>query len=195
MKNKILILTLASSILFTSCIGSFSAFNGIREWNEGVTSNKFANELIFLALWIVPVYQFASLGDLVIFNTIEFWSGSNPIAMNEGDIETKVVKGKKSTYAITATKNKFHIEVIEGKNLGAVTELVYNEENTSWSAINEKGKKIKLASLKKGLKVAHLPNGTTIELNAEMNKAASKSYVSYKLNDYKRYNAAFAELD
>jgi len=34
---------LSTTILFTSCIGSFSAFNGLREWNEGVTDSKFGN--------------------------------------------------------------------------------------------------------------------------------------------------------
>lgn len=195
MKNKFLVFGLSSSILLTSCIGSFSAFNGLREWNESATDNKFANEVIFIALWVIPVYQIASLADLVVFNSIEFWDGTNPIAMNEGDLETKIVKGKKNTYAITATKNKFHIEVIHGKHLGAVTALVYNEFESSWSVIKENGKKIKLTSLNKGLRVAHLPNGASIELDKNMNKETMKAFISYRLDDYKRYNTAFAELN
>jgi len=193
MKNRIVTIVLSSSLLLTSCIGSFSAFNGIREWNESATDNKFANELIFIALWIIPVYQIASLGDLVVFNAIEFWDGTNPIAMNDGDSETKIVDGKKNRYAITATKNKFHVEVIKGKHLGAITELFYNEADSSWNMKKNNGKTVKLTSLKKGLKVAHLPNGSTIDLYDRMNKKTIKTYLSYKIDDYKRYNLAFAE--
>ena len=37
------------------------------------TDNKYVNEAIFLGFWIFPVYEFAYLGDVVIFNTINFW--------------------------------------------------------------------------------------------------------------------------
>ena len=30
-------------------------------------------------LWIIPVYELAILGDFLIFNTIEFATGSNPL--------------------------------------------------------------------------------------------------------------------
>jgi len=178
MKNKFLIIGLSSSILFTSCIGSFSAFNGIKDWNQSVTDNKFGNELIFLALWIIPVYQIAAFGDLVVFNTIEFWDGTNPIAMNEGEKETKVVKGKKSTYAVTATKNKFHIEIIEGKHKGSITELAYETSDKSWNLIKKEGKKIKLTSLKKGIQMVHMPNGSSFEIYDNMNKNVAKDYIS-----------------
>ncbi len=195
MKNRIISLGLISSLLFTSCIGSFSAFNGLREWNESVTDSKFGNEMVFLALWIIPVYQLASFGDLIIFNTIEFWGGTNPIAMQEGDSEKEIVTSKKGTYAITATKNKFHIETLKGKQPGAILELVYESNDQSWSAIKEDGTKIKLTSLKKGFRMVHLPNGTSFEVNKSMNKQVTKTFVAEKISDYNRYNSAFAELD
>ena len=113
MKKVLVCGLLSSTILFTSCIGSFSAFNGLREWNESVTDSKFGNELIFLALWIVPVYGVATLADLIVFNAIEFWDGTNPIAMNEDDSETKIVTSKGNTYKIVATKNNFHVDIID----------------------------------------------------------------------------------
>jgi len=191
--KKIILSSIASSILLTSCIGSFSAFNGLREWNENVTDNKFGNEIIFIALWVIPVYQIASLGDLVIFNTIEFWDGTNPIAMEEGDKEEKIVKGKKSTYAITATKNKFKIKVVKGKHLGTTSELVYETNDQSWSLVKESGEKIKLTSLKKGFRMVHLPNGSSFELNEAMNMETKKIYVKSKLYDYNHNTSLLAE--
>jgi hypothetical protein len=53
---------LSGSVLFSSCIGSFGLWNSLKDWNQGV-SNKFVNELIFLAFHIVPVYEIAYLAD------------------------------------------------------------------------------------------------------------------------------------
>jgi len=195
MKSKIILMLLCSSVLFTSCIGSFSAFNGLREWNQNATNNKFGNEIIFIALWIIPVYQIASLGDLVIFNTIEFWDGKNPLAMSEGESETEIVKGKNSTYAITATKNKFDIKVIDGRHLGVVTKLIYQENDQSWNLVKEDGKKVKLTSLKKGFRMVHLPNGSSFELNKNMNSHVMKNYVSEKIIDYKQCNSLLSTME
>ena len=69
----------SGTILFSSCVGSFGLFNRISSWNQSV-GNKFVNELVFLALNIVPVYGVAYLADALVINSIEFWSGSNPMA-------------------------------------------------------------------------------------------------------------------
>ena len=38
------------------------------------------NELIFFAFWIVPVYEVTIFFDAILFNSIEFWGGNNPVA-------------------------------------------------------------------------------------------------------------------
>ena len=190
MKKLTICTLLAGSILFTSCIGSFSAFNGLRNWNQNVTDSKFGNEVIFLALWILPVYSLATLGDLLIFNTIEFWGGDNPIAMNEGDSETRIVESKGSTYEITATKNRFHITIIDGKNKGATNDLVYLPEDKSWNVEHENGELTKLTSLKKGLRIVHMPNGDEIEVNQNMSRNAQRFYVDSKIQEYKECQLA-----
>ncbi len=82
MKKKYLTLavaTLLAGSMLTSCIGSFSLTNKLLSWNHQV-SNKFVNELVFFAFWIIPVYEVTALADVLVLNSIEFWSGSNPIA-------------------------------------------------------------------------------------------------------------------
>ena len=61
----------------TSCLGTNNAFNGINNWNAGVTQQDWVNELIYIGLWIIPVYPLALTGDALIFNTIDYWSGDN----------------------------------------------------------------------------------------------------------------------
>jgi hypothetical protein len=80
MKKLLAVGALALGLMNTSCIGSNQAFNGIHDWNEGVSENKWAQEAVHLGFWILPVYNFALLGDIVIFNSVEFWTGENPLA-------------------------------------------------------------------------------------------------------------------
>ena len=78
---------LGSTMLTTpSCIGSFSLSNRLLGWNNTL-GNKFLNELVFFAFWVLPVYEVCGLADLLVLNSIEFWSGSNPMAKGERTIE------------------------------------------------------------------------------------------------------------
>lgn len=60
------------------CYGSFSLVTKVYKWN-GTLGNKWVNEVAFIALNIVPVYSVASFIDAVILNSIEFWTGKNPM--------------------------------------------------------------------------------------------------------------------
>ena len=93
-KSFLVCAMLSGSVLFSSCIGSFGLWNSLKDWNQGV-SNKFVNELIFLAFHIVPVYEIAYLADALVLNSIEFWSGSNPTA-SIGEVKT--VQGENGEY-------------------------------------------------------------------------------------------------
>ena len=55
---KLTAMLLTATILFSSCIGSFRLTNNIKDWNEGL-GDKFVNELVFIALHIVPIYEIA----------------------------------------------------------------------------------------------------------------------------------------
>ena len=77
-------------MLFSSCIGSFSLTNKLLAWNKTV-GNKFVNELVFFAFWVLPVYEVSALADVLVLNSIEFWSGGNPVAKG-----TKVIEDRKS---------------------------------------------------------------------------------------------------
>lgn len=77
---------LAGSMLFTSCIGSFQLTNKLLSWNRTI-GNKFVNELVFIAFWVLPVYEVSGLADFLVLNSIEFWSGTNPVAQGKFKIE------------------------------------------------------------------------------------------------------------
>ncbi len=58
-------------------LGPNKTFNDLNDWNQQVTENEWANELVFIGLNIVPVYSLAYLADIVVFNSIEFWDGDD----------------------------------------------------------------------------------------------------------------------
>ncbi len=93
--------TLCCSILFSSCIGSFSLTNKLLSWNNRIDS-KFINELVFIAFWIVPVYEVSAIADLLVINTIEFWSGDNPVA-DAGKVEK--VSTKNGEFLVETKEN------------------------------------------------------------------------------------------
>ena len=89
--NGALVAVLCASMLTsTGCIGSFSLTNRLLGWNKTV-GNKFLNELVFFAFWVLPVYEVTGLADLLVLNSIEFWSGRNPM----GDHASTTVENSK----------------------------------------------------------------------------------------------------
>ena len=121
----------------TGCFGGFELTKKVWEFNDNTFENKFLKTLFFYVLNIVPVYGIAGFLDVVIFNLIEFWSGSNPIAMEEGQIEEQYAKIKGEDYKITATKNKLSFQKVNGNDLVDMGEMVFCEEDLKWSFVKD----------------------------------------------------------
>lgn len=154
--------TLASSVLFSSCIGSFGLTNKLLDWNRNIDS-KFVNELVFIAFWIVPVYEISALADVLVLNSIEFWSGSNPVA-DTGTVKT--VNGKDGVYTVETKTDGYHIQK-EGEE--KAIDLVFDETDKSWS-VKADGEATKLLKFTDNDKVVmYLPDGK--EMNVELNQA------------------------
>lgn len=132
-KNKLSLVCaciLSSSILFSSCIGSFALSQRLLSWNEDISDNKFVNELVFVAFYIIPVYEISYLADILVINSIEFWSGDNPLA-NVGEV--KKVKGENGDFLVETLENGYSIT----KDGEAPVELVYNQETNTWNVVAE----------------------------------------------------------
>lgn len=119
------IAALAGSMMFTSCIGSFNLTNKLLSWNKSI-GNKFVNELVFIVFWVLPVYEVSGLADFLVLNSIEFWSGSNPVAQGKSIIEGNdgikylvECDGKGYTITSMADDSKFRLD--------------FNEETREWS--------------------------------------------------------------
>jgi hypothetical protein len=90
LRRKLIALSTVGCLGLAGCYGQFALTRKIYNWNGSVTSNRFVNSAILFALIVIPVYELVTLGDYLIFNTIEFYSGSNPVAMNQdGSVDTR----------------------------------------------------------------------------------------------------------
>lgn len=162
MKKKILLVAvLAATLALPSCIGSFGLSNKLLSWNRSI-SNKFVNELVFIAFWIVPVYEISGLADMVVLNSIEFWTGDNPVKSG-----ISMIKGQDGTpYRIECDPTGY---TITNTLDGSVARLNFDNDTREWSVTDSYGNKallfgwvdsdhVRMANPKGGYTVVPLTN-------------------------------------
>lgn len=149
-----------ASVVMSSCIGSFGLFNKVLDWNKDATGNKFLNELIFIV--ISPAYVLCGTADLLVLNTIEFWSGSNPLAENVGKTES-IMGSDGKLYAVTTLKDGYEIKDADGN----VMNFTYSEKDNTW-AVEKDGTTTVLLKMK-GNDTAqiYLPGGKTMDVTLD----------------------------
>ncbi|MGE4488563.1 MAG: DUF3332 family protein [Kiritimatiellales bacterium] len=76
--KKIVPALLIASILLTGCTGPFALTKKLHAWQTSF-EDKWVDEVAFLGCIILPVYGLATLADGLIFNSVEFWTGENPM--------------------------------------------------------------------------------------------------------------------
>lgn len=157
---KVSALLLAATLLTSSCVGSFSLFNRVAKWNTHATSSKFLNEIIFIL--ISPAYAVCAVADVLVLNTIEFWSGSNPMAQKVGTVQE--VTGKDGLiYAVKTLRNGYEVTSPNGE----VVSFIYDKKTNSWSQ-EQNGKKVEIFRFNDdGTIQARLSDGETIRVNPD----------------------------
>lgn len=120
----------------SSCIGSFALTNKLLGWNRQIDS-KFVNELVFVAFWVLPVYEVSALADLIVINSIEFWSGNNPVSAS-----TQTIKG--------ANGERYLVErdaagyTITDEADGNSVRLAYEADDRAWDVVLDNGTSMRL---------------------------------------------------
>jgi hypothetical protein len=147
-------------MLFSSCIGSFALFNKVKTWNQGI-GNKFVNELVFIALNIIPVYEIAYTVDVLVINSIEFWSGENPVA-SAGEV--KKIKGENGDYLVETLENGYSITNADNNE---TMELLYNKEANTWSVVSGGVSSDLIKINEDGTAQLYLPDGNSMNVTLD----------------------------
>jgi hypothetical protein len=95
--------------LTSACFGSFNLTRKAYQFNKSVSPDKWVRWLVFLVM--SPIYPLAGLVDVLFANSVEFWSGSNPITAK---LEPQTVVGPNGEVAsLIPVENGARIVVTE----------------------------------------------------------------------------------
>ena len=168
---------LCSCIAFTSCIGSFKLSNKVLSWNKQVSNSKFVNEVVFFCFWVIPVYEVTTIADVLVVNSIEFWSGDNPLAETETE---KSIHGKKGEYLVRY--KHFNGYRIVNRNTKTSVDLIYDKGTKTWSAM-AKNKPVEFMTFLDDNTVrVYLPGGKT--MNVELSESGVATFREVIERDY-----------
>lgn len=140
MKKRFIALTMAVLMLFSAlfmqgCYGTYPLFKKVNQLVGGI-DGRWGSTAVNIICWVFQVYTVILFVDLLILNTVEFWRGSDPLAMNDGESETQVVNYLGDLYKITATKNRFDVYCIDGLRKGETASMVYDPDTRIWRGEN-----------------------------------------------------------
>lgn len=128
MKRRFITAALACLLLgstcLTSCLGSFELTNKLLAWNKTI-DNKFINEVVFIALCIVPAYEVAVIADALVLNSIEFWSGESPLAQ-----APRVIEGNDGKYRVECDGKGYTITSLNDQSQ---VRLDFDSDSRTWS--------------------------------------------------------------
>lgn len=108
--EKVIVALVLIGFVTTGCTGSFMLTKKIYNWHRSL-GDKWADEFGFLVCALLPIYGFGTLADAIVFNSIEFWTGDNPVDNVKAETNTKVVKTEEgdATLSYTASPNNLTI--------------------------------------------------------------------------------------
>ncbi len=142
-------------LAMTGCYGSFALTKKVHSWN-GSLGNKFVQEVVFLGFNIIPVYPIATFLDAVILNLVEFWTGSNPMALNQG---VNKVEMNGEMFTVNVDSDQITIFNQDGS---LVNDLRFNNNDNTWYSVVD-GSVQKLMTINEN-SVQIYSNGNVVEL-------------------------------
>ena len=135
--KKILASAVLVAFIATGCTGSFNLTKKVNNFHRS-QSDKWSDELCFLLVALTPIYGLAMLGDAIIFNSIEFWTGDNPIALNSNP-DVKVVRQGDDEMIVSYNKQTDQIIVAPKLKSQEKAPIILERNDQMVMAKNEKG--------------------------------------------------------
>lgn len=94
MKKSIAIfMTLTALSSITGCMGRHAMTKSVEDWNLETADSRWGREGLFILTF--PVTYVTNILDLFVINSIEFWSGKNPINNKGALVDVKVASLEK----------------------------------------------------------------------------------------------------
>lgn len=121
--------------LTAACFGQFPLTRLVYDVNKDIGDSALIQTIVFWVFIILPVYGLAQLGDAVIFNLIEFWTGEQPLQVTSADdavgLQTAMALSEDGrTLTMTVTEDGEVTSVIESTEVSPGTFEVRDAEGT-----------------------------------------------------------------
>jgi hypothetical protein len=162
--TSIAMLVVMLTVGVAGCFGNFAATRKVYDFNQNF-GGKWENQIMFWVLNIVPIYNVAATLDVLFFNTLEFWTGSNPIAMAPGEEIIRYTSQDGKDLKIIIRQNQVIVEDLD--NPGQELALNYRPLERSWYYTSAEGK-VKIATLSEDQADFFLPSGKSYTLEKAM---------------------------
>lgn len=136
--KKMIAVVLIAAFFTTGCTGSFNMTRKVYNFHRSQT-DKWSDELCFLIVALLPVYTFATLADAIVFNSIEFWTGKNPVDMSYVPPSSRIVQNGNIKYRVSYNAKTEQVSVTslaQGNNHG----VIFEKTDNMITAKNEQGK-------------------------------------------------------
>lgn len=108
--KRITIFLVLFTIIAVGCTGTFQLTKKVYEFQTS-PQDKWVDEIIFLAFVIVPVYGASTLVDAVVFNSIEFWTGDNPMTASIRSNQEVIAQNEQNSMKMKYNVQSNNIEV------------------------------------------------------------------------------------
>ncbi len=108
--KKLAVVFMLIAIVGAGCTGTFKLTRQVYDF-QTKPADKWVDEVIFLAFVIVPVYGVSMLVDGIVFNSIEFWTGKNPMTSGVQDGNNTIAQSGNSKMSMRYDASTRNIEV------------------------------------------------------------------------------------
>jgi len=122
----------------TACFGRFALIRKVHRFHKEVDQDKWIQWFVFLVLNVTSVYSLAALIDALFANSMEFWTGENPILSDAGTM--REVRGPDGALARATFRPDGRIRLLVIGSNGDRHDLVLTRESHSVSARDLEGR-------------------------------------------------------
>ena len=104
-----LALLVAMAPVFAGCYGNFPLTSAVYEFNTDLADSDLARSATMWLLLVVPVYEVALLGDMLVIHLIEFWGGESvdvtATTLDDGTVVTMVPSADGRELVLTVSRH------------------------------------------------------------------------------------------
>ena len=137
--KKTIALILIVAFFTTGCTGSFNLTRKVYNFHRS-QADKWSDELCFLLVTLIPVYSLATFADAIIFNSIEFWTGKNPVDMSYVPPASRIVQNGKDKLRISYNDKTDQVSLTPLAQGNQNHGVIFERSDNMITAKNDQGK-------------------------------------------------------